>query len=107
MPTPKPDLFLIAGIPGTGKTTFAETLATTFSFVHTDLEDRQTLSNLFANPTQFIADLVCENRDTVVSWGFVPDEQSQVSKVLQFKSSGFKLICPASVGNGESVRPLR
>jgi hypothetical protein len=92
MPTPTRDLFLIAGVPGTGKTRFGETLVAQFGFVHSDLEDRPTYNRLGANPMQFIADLVSNNKDTVVTWGFVPDEQSQVSKVLQFKSGGFKLI---------------
>jgi SpoVK/Ycf46/Vps4 family AAA+-type ATPase len=92
MPPPTPDLFLIAGIPGTGKTTFAESLSAQFGFVHTDLEDQPTLSRFAANPTQFIADLVSKNKDTVVTWGFAPDHQPSVALVLEFKTAGFKLI---------------
>jgi adenylate kinase family enzyme len=86
------DLFLITGIPGTGKTTFADSLAKDFGFVHHDLEKQQTLDRLAASPTQFIADILSQNRDTMVTWGFVPDNQPSVSIVLQFKTAGFKLI---------------
>jgi adenylate kinase family enzyme len=92
MPPPKRDLFLIAGIPGTGKTTFGKTLAAQFGFVHSDLEDPPTLNCLAANSKKFIADMVSDNKDTVVTWGFVPDHQPSVSVVLEFKTAGFKLI---------------
>jgi adenylate kinase family enzyme len=91
MPTPKRDLFLIVGVPGTGKTTFGKALAATFGFVHSDLEDQLTLKRFAANPTQFIADMVSGNRN-VVTWGFVPDPQQSVSIVLEFQTAGFKLI---------------
>jgi hypothetical protein len=86
------DLFLITGIPGTGKTTFADTLAKNCGFVHHDLEEKQTLDRLAANPTLFIAEIVSQNRDTVVTWGFVPDNPPSVALVLQLKTAGFKLI---------------
>jgi hypothetical protein len=59
--------------------------------MHCDLEDQSTLDRLAANPTQFIADIASQNRDTVVTWGFLPD-QTQTALVLQFRSTGFKLI---------------
>jgi hypothetical protein len=90
--SPKRDLFLITGIPGTGKTRLADTLATDFGFVHHDLEEKQTLDRLAANPTLFIADIVSQNRDTVVTWGFVPDNPPSVALVLQLRTAGFKLI---------------
>ena len=78
-------LFLITGIPGTGKTTVADTLAKNLGFVHCDLEKQETLDRLAANPTQFIADIVSQNRDNVVTWGFVPDDPASVSapKIVQ------------------------
>ena len=87
-----PDFFLITGIPGTGKTTLADNLAMDFGFVHHDLEEPNTLNRLFADPTQFIADIVTQNSDTVVTWGFNPEHQPSVSSVLQLKTVGFKLI---------------
>jgi hypothetical protein len=92
MPVIPRDLFLITGIPGTGKTKLADNLAKDFGFVHHDLEDSNTLSLLFANPTKFIADIVAQNTDAVVTWGFNPEHQPSVSSVLQFKTSGFKLL---------------
>ncbi len=86
------DLFLITGIPGTGKTELGNNLVKDFGFVHHDLEDANTLNRLFANPTQFIADIVSQDRDSVVTWGFNPEHQPSVSSVLQFKTSGFKLL---------------
>jgi hypothetical protein len=47
---------------------------------------------LAASPTQFIADTMAQNSDTVVTWGFNPEHQPSVSSVLQFRSAGFKLI---------------
>jgi len=37
--TPKRDLFLITGIPGTGKTSYGNELSRQFGFAHYDLED--------------------------------------------------------------------
>ncbi len=86
------DLFLITGIPGTGKTTFANNLAKDFGFVHYDLEDPNTLNRLFADSTQFIGDILKANGSVVATLGFVPDHQTSVSIVLQFRAAGFKLI---------------
>jgi hypothetical protein len=86
------DLFLITGIPGMGKTDLGNNLAKDFGFVHYDLEDPNTLNRLLANPTQFIADIVSQSRDTTVTWGFNPEHQPSVSSVLQFRAAGFKLI---------------
>jgi hypothetical protein len=61
-------------------------------FVHCDLEKQETLNGLAANPTQFIADIVSQSRDTVLTWGFVPDDPASVSIVIQFENSGFKLV---------------
>ena len=86
------DLLLITGIPGTGKTWYGDKFASEFGFVHYDIEKQQTLHRLAADPTQFIADIVNQNRDTVVTWGFAPDDPASVSVALQFKIASFKLI---------------
>jgi hypothetical protein len=86
------DLLLITGIPGTGKTWYGDIFAENFGFVHYDLEDQQTLNRFAANPAQFIADALGQDRSVVVTWGFVPDNQPSVGAILQLRDSGFKLI---------------
>jgi len=87
-----PDLFLITGIPGTGKTELGKKLVKDCGFVHYDLEDLNNFNLLFANPTQFIGDIIQASGGAVATWGFVPDHQASVSIVLQLKTAGFKLI---------------
>ncbi len=86
------DLLLITGIPGTGKTTYGDKFAEEFGFLHRDLEDAQTLNHFFRNPSQFIDELLNEERNVVITWGFGPDHEPSVSRVLQLRSAGFKWI---------------
>ena len=85
------DLFLITGIPGTGKTWYGDKFASEFGFVHCDLEDQPTRSRFASNPAEFISALVNQDANVLVTWGFLPD-QTQTALVAQFRSSGFKLI---------------
>ena len=87
----QPDLLLITGIPGTGKTWYGDKFAAEFGFLHYDLEEQHTRNRFFPNPGQFIADAVGLKMNVVVTWGFVPD-QVQTTLVLQFRNAGFKLI---------------
>jgi hypothetical protein len=102
-----PDLFLITGIPGTGKTRLANALAKDFGFVHHDLEDLNTLNRLFADPAQFIADIVTQNKNTVVSWGFNPEHQLSVPHAVAAASRFLKITTnpesafPQTDGNNE------
>lgn len=84
MTTPKRDLFLIAGIPGTGKSTLGETLVRDFDFLHCDLEEPEIVNRCAPNPDQFIDELLKTERSVVVTWGFVPDHQYSVSTVYKF-----------------------
>jgi adenylate kinase family enzyme len=86
------DLFLITGIPGTGKTTYGNKFAQEFGFLHRNLEDPETLNRFFPNPSQFIDELLNAKKNVVVTWGFGPDHELSVSRVLQLRSAGFKWI---------------
>ena len=86
------DLLLITGVPGTGKTTYGGRFATQFGFVHHDLEDQRTLNRFVANRAQFVGELLNEEKNVVVTWGFAPDDEASVSLVLQLRSAGFKWI---------------
>jgi hypothetical protein len=89
----QPDLFLIAGIPGSGKTTFGGALATgDLGFIHYDLEDMATLGLWDRDPTGFVQTIVRQKRNAVVTWGFAPDHERSVLSVLDFRSNGFKLV---------------
>jgi shikimate kinase len=88
------DLFLITGVPGTGKTSYGNTFAEGFGFLHFDLEDEQmqTLNRFNADPVGFIGNLLKEKRSVVVTWGFGPHSERSISLVQQLRSAGFKLI---------------
>lgn len=88
------DLLLITGIPGTGKTCYADKFTKEFGFLHHNLEDQQTqtLNRFNANPAQFIGEVLTAKENVVITWGFGPDCERSVSLVLQLKSAGFKWI---------------
>jgi len=85
-------LFLIAGIPATGKTTYGNELAAQFRFAHHDIEHAATINRLLINPMAFIEELKQHSKHIVATWGFNPEHQASVSAVLEFKKSGFKMI---------------
>jgi len=88
----RPDLLLITGIPGTGKTTYGDKFAKELGFLHRDLEDRETLTHFIVDPSQFVRDLLGENRNVVVTWGFGPDDPASLNLVQLFRDAGFKWI---------------
>lgn len=92
MTTPTRDLFLITGIPGTGKTTFGNTLAKNFGFAHFDFEDPTTVNRCAPDPDRFIDDALRTKNSVVVTWGFVPDHEYSLVIVRKFRERGFKLI---------------
>ena len=91
MTTPKPDLFLITGIPGTGKTCYGDKFASQFGFVHYDLEDQQTLSR-FTTFAQLISEMLSLNKSVVVTWGFNPEDPPSIELLRQLRNAGFKWI---------------
>jgi adenylate kinase family enzyme len=86
------DLLLITGIPGTGKTCYADKFAKEFGFLHHDFEDQQTLNRFVANPAEFIRELFNEKKNVVVTWGFNPDDEPSLSIVQLLRSVGFNWI---------------
>lgn len=64
-------LFLITGIPGTGKTCYGDKFATDFGFVHYDLEDQQAL-NRFTTFAQLIIELLSLNKSVIVTGVSIP-----------------------------------
>src|SRR5512138_1310575 len=89
---PQPDLLLITGIPGTGKTWYGDKFAEEFGFVHYDFEDQPTLNSLPADPAQLVASMVGQKEKVVITWGFVPDDQPSVSVLRQLRNASFRLI---------------
>jgi hypothetical protein len=88
---PKRKLILITGIPGTGKTTYGNTFASQNGFAHYDLEVPDVFAQLLSDPERFIETLLQGERNVVVTWGFLPDE-NQVRLVKQFEVKGFQLV---------------
>lgn len=81
----------ITGIPGTGKTTIGNFLRDQFGYKHVNFEDGVSLNEFFQNPDNFI-DLELKNDNSVISWGFVPDEV-QIETVNYLKrDKGFSLV---------------
>jgi len=87
-------LLLLTGIPGTGKTTIGNYLADFRSFQHLDFEDPLRLMTLQLNEDaafrQQVTALVATPKDTVVTWGFVPN--SQLTNVLTMREMGFDWV---------------
>lgn len=86
------DLLLITGIPGTGKTTCGDAFAKEFGFLHCDLEDQHALKRFAANPALFIQELLREDKNVVVTWGFGPDDEPSLFLVQQLRNAGFEWI---------------
>lgn len=63
---------LLAGVPGTGKTTVACYLASKYGYVHVDMEERgfEARYRLSQDPARFLAGLPAGR--VIVSWGFGP-----------------------------------
>ena len=61
MTTPKRNLLLMTGIPGTGKTSYGNAFAQEFGFVHVDLETQPALDELAAHPSGFIDGLIASD----------------------------------------------
>jgi hypothetical protein len=80
-------LILLTGIPGTGKTTIGGYLADHRGFRHLDFEDGISLPRMVGHGEvdlrEQVAALKQQGIDVVVSWGFVPDLQLVVVKLMR------------------------
>jgi hypothetical protein len=85
---------LITGIPGTGKTTVGNYLASEHGFEHLDFEDEMTLRRFLGRGEASLrAELAALRRThsrVVVTWGFVP--QVQLPFVLLMRGLGFEWV---------------
>lgn len=82
---------LIVGIPGMGKTRIGNYLQEKYDFIHTDMECENNIAKIIAAPSVFIDELVAQDRNLVVTWGFVPSDQL-INIVNSFKDYDFKII---------------
>ena len=82
---------VIAGIPGTGKTTIGDYLQKEKGFFHINLENNPENANFFNDPVSFICAIESQEQDIVITWGFIPNEH-QTKLVLLLKERGYQLF---------------
>ena len=86
-----PRRLLITGIPATGKSTIGDYLAGKHGFVHLDFESAPTLGRYVRSGiVPDVEALLSVDRDTVITWGFVPDVQ--LGAVQALRDAGFEWI---------------
>lgn len=83
--------YLISGIPGSGKTSFGNFLHTGKKYTHIDLEDPTTLKEFSQSPEMFIANILRNAKDVVVTGGFKASEWAH-TMVTFFMHSGFSFV---------------
>ena len=85
MTSPKQELFLITGIPGTGKTTFGGTLASQFGFVHNDLEEQQAINGVLNEAED---KLTSESIDEIqIQLSYVESAANRITALTRFDNS--------------------
>lgn len=82
-------LWLITGVPGTGKTSIGNWLGSNYDFQHFDFENPAHFQDFVVNG-QFIIPSKFNKNNVVITWGFVPDHGG-ISIVSLLKQNGFKM----------------
>jgi len=77
----RPRIILISGVPGTGKTTIGNYLESQRKFVHFDIEKVMKLPNFNTL-----------NENTILTWGFNPEDPVSVGYIKDFVNSGRMMI---------------
>jgi adenylate kinase family enzyme len=78
---------LIAGIPGTGKTTVGQALENDYDFVHLDFE-KLNVNEFIATDFEVLSE--CGSR-VVITWGFVP-ATTEIAAIKKLRQKGFALV---------------
>lgn len=76
----KPIIILITGVPGTGKTTIGDFLQTEKKFTHYDVEKNG------------VPELKSLDSDSVLTWGFSPDDPNSLKVIHEILKAGGKMI---------------
>lgn len=87
---PNANLLIIAGIPGTGKTTFGNFLETK-GYLHLDMEEGHRTSKILDDPEGFIKTNLPSDKNAVLTWGFSPDQET-IDLVNQLRDFGFRVF---------------
>jgi len=88
----------IAGVPATGKTTIGNYLKDRFNFVHFDVEDEESypanVLDFFSGlrTDTFLASIEEEDKNTVITWGFVCDDPQALKIINLLQKRGFKFV---------------
>jgi hypothetical protein len=90
-----PQLLLLTGIPGTGKTVISNYLAEQHGFLHFDREAFEHWSKVWQflwerAPKLFLWLALLKSQKIVISWGFLPGADDR--KISQLQALGFVLI---------------
>lgn len=80
---------IIAGIPGTGKTTTGNYLSKHFGFAHYDFENETTFALYTKDKRSFLTHAKKQPK-VVITWGFVPTKH--IRHILTMRKRGFLLV---------------
>lgn len=85
------NLILIAGIPGTGKTTMGDLLADRYGYKHINMEEDHRTSTILENFDDFCEKNLEKPENLVLTWGFSPDKET-IDVVNKLRERGFRVF---------------